>query len=512
MGNNCSSVKKEQEVNSIIDLKLKKLASLKQVNNNGLIVNNSLYVRQIHQDPMEKYTIIKFLGEGSFGRVNLVRNKETGIERAMKEIKKSESKNLQSEEEIINEIEILKNMDHPNIVKIFEFFVTIDKYYLITEYFSEETLFLKIKKFIRFTEDQAAYILYQLLSAINYCHLKQIVHRDLKPENILIDRIDKDGCFQIKVIDFGTAKIFDSEIKEKSFIGSKYYIAPEVIKKNYDEKCDLWSCGVILYILICGYAPFLGKTESEIFNKILIGKFDLTLHIWRKTSDEVKELITELLNLDTKSRLSASQALKHSWFKEKQFRENIYSISKEEILDYIQNLIAYNPDNKVQQAVLGFIVHHLPHSEDINKIKRFFHFLNKKKDGVISKSEFKNGIYKFIPKEEIENEIEKIFASIDADNNGFIEYAEFLTGCINKKKLIYNKELLKSAYDFFDKDGSGGITLDELLEVFFDKESEEKKNEYRKKLEFILKANDTNNDGEISYDEFFNMMIKIILS
>ena len=116
--------------------------------------------------------------------------------------------------------------------------------------------------------------MYQIFSAVNYCHSMNIIHRDLKPENILIEK--KEGKkYSIKIIDFGTAKLYEKNKKEKKVIGSSYYIAPEVLTENYNQMCDLWSCGVILYILLSGKAPFAGKTDSIILEKIKIGKYNM---------------------------------------------------------------------------------------------------------------------------------------------------------------------------------------------------------------------------------------------
>ena len=178
-------------------------------------------------------------------------------------------------------------------MKIFEFFIEPDGYYLITEYCGGGELFDAIKKNGCFTEPVAANIMYQIFNAINYCHqTNNIIHRDLKPENILIVNKDEStGFYNVKIIDFGTAKIYEKNKNLNKIIGSSYYIAPEVLLKNYNEKCDIWSCGVILYILLCGKVPFNGKNDSEILQKIKGGKYDLNRHPFESVSDEAKDLI-----------------------------------------------------------------------------------------------------------------------------------------------------------------------------------------------------------------------------
>ena len=163
---------------------------------------------------------------------------------------------------IFYEINILKQIDHPNVVKIFEFYNSKDAYYLITEFCEGGELFKIISQKKILTEKQCAYIMYQILSAIKYCHKMKIMHRDLKPENILIYKHDKENDFyDVKICDFGTSQIFKKGEWQSQPCGSVYYVAPEVIQKKYNSKCDLWSCGVIMFMLLSNKAPFGGRTE-----------------------------------------------------------------------------------------------------------------------------------------------------------------------------------------------------------------------------------------------------------
>ena len=281
-----------------------------------LKVNAGLVVNCNSENPKDKYKILKKVGEGGYGTVWKVQHIKTGLIRAMKRIPKVRKKNVKVEE-IINEIETLKKLDHPNIVKIFEFFVEADGYYLITEYCNYGELFDVIKEKGFLSEEIAANIMYQIFSAVYYCHsTSNIIHRDIKPENILIESIDQNTHFyNIKIIDFGTAKIYEKNKNEDKIIGSAYYIAPEVLNKNYNEKCDIWSCGVILYILLCGKVPFNGKNDSEILQKIKGGKYDLNRHPFESVSDEAKDLIKKCLDLNVNRRINARSALNHKWFR-----------------------------------------------------------------------------------------------------------------------------------------------------------------------------------------------------
>lgn len=183
-------------------------------------------------------------------------------------------------------------LDHPNIVKLYEIYQDQKNIYLITEYLEGGEVFDLILKTKHFNENIAAKIMKQLLSAVAYCHNKQIVHRDLKPENLLLVKPDS---FDIKVIDFGLSRTFTPEKNMYSKMGTPFYIAPEVLKKKYNEKCDIWSCGVILYILLCGNPPFNGKNDQAIFDSIALGYVSFQGVEWKNVSNQAKIFIKKLL-------------------------------------------------------------------------------------------------------------------------------------------------------------------------------------------------------------------------
>lgn len=245
----------------------------------------------------------------------------------MKIIKK-ENVDEQHLSTLCNEIKILKQLDHPNIVKLYEIYQDNQNIYLITEFLEGGELFNLILKSKHFSENIAAKIIKQLLSAISYCHAQNIVHRDLKPENMLL--VDKDR-FDIKLIDFGLARSFLPNNSLCSKIGTPFYIAPEVLKKKYNEKCDLWSCGVILYILLCGNPPFTGRTDELLFESIKLGLVQFNGVEWKSVSNEAKIFIKKLLKVNPEERLSAQQALQDPWIK-------IYTSSEQVALPMANNI------------------------------------------------------------------------------------------------------------------------------------------------------------------------------
>jgi len=317
---------------------------------------------------------------------------------------------------------------------------------------------------------------------------------------------DNNNHFITKIIDFGTAKIFEKNKIESKLTGSCYYIAPEVLNKKYNQKCDVWSTGVILYILLCSQPPFHGKQDDETFDKIKNQPLNFNHKNWGKVSQEAKDLIKKMLDKNPETRFSAEEAILHSWFTKHKKKEGI---SKERFTTFIGNLKNYRPDYKLQQAALAIIVHNLPHNEDIKELERAFRMIDENKDGKLSREELIKG-FKFVFKkteQETIREVDAIFKNVDNDNNGYIEYEEFIRACIDKNKLI-NDENLRLAFNFFDLDSSGQITVKNLKEVFGGGG------------DLIVSSNiirgimgdiDLDGDGQISYDEFRKMMKKILV-
>lgn len=471
-----------------------------------LCVNTQALVEESGGDPTKKYNIISKLGDGSYGTVFLAVNSLTKSKVAIKKIIKVKE-NVVDDLEIKNEIDILKKLDHPNIVKIYEFYETNDSYYIVTEYCKKGELYGYIKN--QYTEQQLAVLFYQVFSGLCYLHDNHILHRDLKLENILISEVEKDlkskqNFFWIKIIDFGTAKIFEKNKSEKTVVGSSYYIAPEVLKHKYDEKCDTWSVGVILYMLIVGRAPFDGDDDDEIIEKIRKGKYNSNNKKLLACSKEVQDLVKRLLDMNTETRLSSKEALNHPWFMNYGGRALYSSFDKKEMLLYIDNLFNYKFQSKFQQLVLAFVVHNIPHSAETKLILKLFRFLNTKGDCKLTKLELFNGLCNFKQKEEILKYLDNIFLSLDGDNNGYIEYEEFLRACMDKKQILTDDNL-HYAFNFLDKDKTKTLSVNKIMGAFVTKGN--------KILEEIFKNTikevDRNNDGEINYEEFKELMLNV---
>ena len=458
-------------------------------------ITKSLFI-QYKEGLIEKdYDILETVGSGAFATVKKVVHKLTNQTRALKIIKKSEE---EDQKNLIREVNILSKLVHPNIMQIFEYYEDETFFYIITEYCAGGELFNELIKKGSFKEIEASFIMKQIFSGVSYIHSNNIVHRDLKPENILLDT--EEGKNIIKIIDWGTARYFDKNKKMNRISGTPYYIAPEVIMGNYDEKCDIWSCGVIMYILLCGYAPFNGETDEKIFEKIKLGKYTFPKKEWDYVSSEAKDLIKHLLEYNPKKRYSANDVLKHHWM----IKGNInVKIDKSFVLHSLVNMKKFHAERKLQQAALTYIVNNLVSKKEKNKLLEVFQSFDTNKDGVLSKKEILNGYKKIMPFEDATKEVEKIMNTVDIDGNGTIDYNEFVLATINKTKLL-DKEKLEQTFKLFDKDGNGFISKEEIEEVLGTSVIDSKE------LDKMIKEVDKNGDGQISLVEFKEMMVKLI--
>ena len=419
--------------------------------------------------PTKKYKVIQKLGDGAYGTVYLATNLMTKQKVAMKKIDKVKDNEI-DDMEIKNEIDILRKLDHPNIVKIIEFYSASKAYYIITDYCSCGELYNQIK--FQYNEYQLSVLFYQVFSGLYYLHSKNIVHRDLKLENILISEMEPDKktnkkYFWIKIIDFGTAKIFEKNKNEKTVIGSSYYIAPEVLQKNYNEKCDTWSAGVILYMLIVGRAPFDGKNDDEIIDNIKKGKFNDKHKKLLNASSEVQDLVKNLLKVNVKKRFSASDALKHPWFKKFNAKAIYFNIDRDQIIIYLNRLRKFQINSKFQQMVLAFITHNIPDSKETKDSLKIFRMFDTDDDGKLTMDELYKGLINYFDENIIKNEINDIFLLLDGGNRGYIEYEEFLRATVDQKTLL-SEENLVYAFNFFDKGNKGKLSVDKIKKFFVD--------------------------------------------
>ena len=471
---------------------------------NSIKFDSDLLISEAKKNPFNDYKEKKLLGEGSFGKVYLVNHKIIGATRAMKIIQKVENIDENNIVEIFNEINVLKKIDHPNIIKLFEFYFKDENYYLITEYCGGGELFELVND-THFTEDQVAYIMYQLFSAINYCHKMKIIHRDLKPENILLTK-NNNNYLDIKICDFGTSQIFKKGDIQKETIGSLYYVAPEVLKKNYNFKCDLWSCGIIMYILLTRKLPFGGSTDEEIVSNIIYNNYNhqrLT-----NCSFEAQELVSLLLDKNIDQRINAETALNHKFFQAHRVKEIFNDIKDQKKIDkFVNNLKHYKRKSILQETTIAYLVHNFPDSEEVVDACKLFNKIDLNDNGQITLNDFHLGLSLILGNDNLRNDCVEIFANLDSNNDNYLGYEDFVRGAIDKNNLL-NDNILEYAFKHFDRDNTGYITIKEIGEIYRGHIQFGDINEGLKK---IIGEVGKDENGKITYEDFKQLMTSIVI-
>jgi len=294
---------------------------------------------------LDDFEIGRELGSGHFSRVKLATRKSDGLKCAIKIMKKpAPGKKVQFD----TEVEIMRRIDHPTIVKLYDVFETEDKVYLVMELLTGGELFDRIVDVGHFSEKDAVEMTHKLVSAVMYMHEQGVVHRDLKPENMLMTDESKEAA--VKITDFGLSKITDGHSAlMKTPCGTPGYIAPEVLHmKGYGREVDMWSIGVIVYILLCGFPPFYEEELPRLFATIMAGRYDFPSPWWDTVSADAKDLVNKLLVVDPKKRLTAEQVLKHPWI--------VSSAPAEaQLTEAVKSLKKYNAHRKLKKVTLGVI-------------------------------------------------------------------------------------------------------------------------------------------------------------
>ncbi|CAK62506.1 unnamed protein product (macronuclear) [Paramecium tetraurelia] len=435
------------------------------------------------------YEIIKKLGQGGFGEVYQVRHLKTKLIRAAKVVIRQ---SIENESLLFRETEILKTLDHPNIVKILELFSDNQHFYIITECLDGGELLDRVRTITNYSEEIAKTYMKQILSAMIYCHERKIVHRDLKPENILFDTLDINS--NLRVIDFGASeKMMSKKLTTK--IGTPYYLAPEILRSNgYDEKVDVWSCGVILYILLIGKAPFRGKNRYETLQLAQQAKIEFNAQIIQRISQDALDLIKLMIEKDPNKRISMKEAMSHSWIQ----MQSQKSLNFDQT--FFRNITQFKGYNNLRVAIYQFITIQTLKKEECEKCLEAFKRLDNNGDGVLSEEEILQGMLMVnINQITSQNMIKEIMSQMDTNDSGKIDFTEFITASVMQEKRIL-KESLRAAFRLFDLDGNGTISRSEIQEIFGGIQIDN--NAWQE----ILTSCDDNKDGLIEENEFLALL------
>ena len=443
----------------------------------------------------ERYEFLfdRILGTGISGEVREAKNKVTGDHVAIKTLS---TVNLtpKKAEMLYNEVEIYIRLDHPGVCKLLEVFEDESAVHLVMELCTGKELYERLAQLRRYTERDAAQVTIQMLEAINYCHAHNVCHRDLKLENWVYASPEMDA--PLKLIDFGMSKVFNEGVPLTAIHGTVYYVAPEVLTGKYDNACDVWSIGVIVYMLLSGSPPFAGQQDYEIIQRIKTADVHFDGPRWVGISQEAKNFVLYLLTRDPKKRPTALEAMSHPWLKTMlgQFSED--STVSEIEMDVLQNIRTFSRQNAMRRAALGLIAMSMGMS-DVAHVEEEFRKLDKNKIGTIKLEELTEVLKRRLHMSEAEARL--IFNRLDQTGDREIHYTEFVAAAL-QAKLLFNEKYIKEAFQKFDVDNTGLISEDDLRRVIGDEYKGEDVRE-------ILRQVDYKNNGYIDYDEFVKALM-----
>ena len=426
----------------------------------------------LQKDIRNFYRFKGFLGEGHFGSVRSAFKRKEYSQHKVFAVKSISLKKLSEKEyrDLILEVKILSSLEHPHIVKFYETYHDNKYFHIVIELCRGNNLYMRLKKLKgRMKEEHVKIIILKILHAINYCHSKGIVHRDLKPENIVFEspssynndynenneEENNDNDFNIKICDFGLSALKKSTDKLHTILGTPYYMAPEVLKGDYNEKCDIWSIAAITYYLITGTEPFKGDTSNQIFSRILYTEPDYSPTKFWNTSENLLDFLKKCFSKDPGVRPTALEALSHPWF------ENLFK--KIHSPKFIGENIFYNISttkkfSQLKRLIMRYVVYNMGHAE-LNMYKKAFIAFDKDNTGVITPEELKR-LFAVYHKTLSETQIKNIM-SVSDEKNDFLTYYEFIILCLQVEEFLSPIKLL-DAFLFFDVDNNNEIDNDDL--------------------------------------------------
>ncbi|KAE8819594.1 calcium-dependent protein kinase [Hordeum vulgare] len=442
----------------------------------------------------DKYHLGRELGRGEFGVTRLATDRGAARERlACKSIPKARLRTAVDVADVRREVAIMASLpDHPALVRMRAAYEDDDAVHLVMELCDGGELFDRIVARGRYTERAAAAAARTVAEVVRACHAHGVMHRDLKPENFLYAGKEEDA--QLKAIDFGLSVFFRPGERFTEIVGSPYYMAPEVLRRSYGPEVDIWSAGVILYILLCGVPPFWAETEQGVARSILRGALDLDRDPWPRISDSAKSLVRQMLHMDPRKRLTARQVLAHPWLQDAKKAPNV------PLGDVVRaRLKQFSVMNRFKKKAMRVIAEHLS-AEEVEVIKEMFAFMDTDNNGRVTLEELKAGLAR-VGSKLAEPEMELLMEAADVDGDGYLDYAEFVAITIHLQRLS-NDQHLRKAFLFFDRDSSGYIERAELADALIDDSGKADD----AVVDHVLQEVDTDKDGRVSFEEFVAMM------
>ncbi|KAF8405370.1 hypothetical protein HHK36_010274 [Tetracentron sinense] len=444
----------------------------------------------------KKYTIGKLLGHGQFGYTFVATDKANGDRVAVKRIEKKKMILPIAVEDVKREVKILQALTgHENVVQFHNAFEDESYVFIVMELCEGGELLDRIlaKKDSRYSEKDAAIIVRQMLKVAAECHLHGLVHRDMKPENFLFKSAKVDSS--LKATDFGLSDFIKPGKKFQDIVGSAYYVAPEVLKRKSGPESDVWSIGVITYILLCGKRPFWDKTEDGIFKEVLRKKPEFRRKPWPSISNSAKDFVKKLLVKDPRARLTAAQALSHPWV-----REGGDALEIPVDISVLSNMRQFVKYSRLKQFALRALASTL-NEEELADLRDQFDAIDVDKNGSISLEEMRQALAKDLPWRLKETRVLEILQAIDSNTDGLVDFSEFVAATLKVHQLEEHDiekwhSLSQAAFKKFDVDGDGFITSEEL----------KMHTGLRGSINPLLEEADIDKDGKISLSEFRRLL------
>lgn len=408
-----------------------------------------------------KYEVGEEVGRGHFGYTLSARFKKgdlKGQQVAVKVIPKAKMTTAIAIEDVRREVKILQALTgHNNLVQFYDAFEDHDNVYIVMELCEGGELLDRIlSRGGKFSEDDAKAVIVQILNVVAFCHLQGVVHRDLKPENFLFT--SKDENSPLKAIDFGLSDFVRPDERLNDIVGSAYYVAPEVLHRSYTTEADVWSIGVISYILLCGSRPFWARTESGIFRAVLKADPCFDEAPWPSLSYEAKDFVKRLLNKDPRRRMSAAQALSHPWIR------NFNDVKVPLDILIFKLMKAYMRSSSLRKAALRALSKTLT-VDELFYLKEQFALLQPNKNGTITLENIRAALMKNSTDAMKESRIPDFLASLNALQYRRMDFEEFCAAAVSVHQLEALdrwEQHARCAYELFEKDGNRAIMIEEL--------------------------------------------------
>lgn len=408
-----------------------------------------------------KYELGKEVGRGHFGYTCAAKFKKgelKGQQVAVKVIPKPKMTTAIAIEDVRREVKILRALTgHNNLVKFFDAYEDNDNVYIVMELCEGGELLDRIlSRGGKYTEDDAKAVMIQILNVVAFCHLQGVVHRDLKPENFLFTTEDENSV--LKAIDFGLSDFVKPDERLNDIVGSAYYVAPEVLHRSYSTEADVWSIGVIAYILLCGSRPFWARTESGIFRAVLKADPSFDEAPWPSLSSEARDFVKRLLNKDPRKRMTASQALSHPWIK------NSNDVKVPLDIMIFKLIKSYMRSSSLRKAALRALSKTLT-VDELFYLKEQFALLEPNKNGTISLENVKSALMKNATDAMKDSRIPDFLSSLNALQYRRMDFEEFCGAALSVHQLEALdrwEQHARCAYELFEKDGNRAIVIEEL--------------------------------------------------